>query len=48
MFRIRATVRDRNNFAKMEPLIKAFDDLYASVEFVNADLTDEQSLDNAI
>lgn len=41
MFRIRATVRDKNNFAKMEPLIKAFGDLYASVEFVNADLTDE-------
>ncbi len=48
MFRIRATVRDKNNFAKMEQLIKAFGDLYASVEFFNADLTDEQSLDKAI
>jgi len=41
LFRIRATVRDKNNFAKMEPLIKAFGDLYATVEFVNADLKDE-------
>jgi len=40
MFRIRATVRDKNNFVKMGPLMKAFGDHYSSIEFVNADLTD--------
>ena len=47
MFRIRATVRDRNNQAKLAPLRKAFGDMFQSIEFVNADLTDPDSLDRA-
>ena len=47
-FRVRGTVRDKNNEAKVAPIREAFGDLFAELELVEADLLDEASLVNAI
>lgn len=47
-FRVRGTVRDKNNEAKMAPIREAFGEHFASLELVEADLMDEASLINAI
>ena len=47
-FTIRATVRDKNNLAKLKPLQDFFGEKLAEVEFFNADLNDAQSLDEAL
>ena len=47
-YRVRGTVRDKNNQAKLAPLKEAFGTLYSQLELVEADLNDEQSLINAI
>ena len=40
-YRVRGTVRDKTNEAKLAPLKEAFGDLYNQLELVNADLNDE-------
>ena len=45
---IRVTVRDKTNDKKMEPLRAHFGSRLDQVEFVNADLLDDASLDKAI
>ncbi|CDW76422.1 nad dependent epimerase dehydratase [Stylonychia lemnae] len=47
-YRVRGTVRDRNNEKKIAPLRKAFGDHFNELELVEADLMDAQSLDKAI
>ena len=47
-FNVRGTVRDPNNAAKMDPLRKAFGELFSRVEFVKADLLDAASMTTAI
>lgn len=47
-FRVRGTVRDTKNEKKIEPLKKAFGDLFANLELVEADLLNDESLENAI
>ena len=47
-YRVRGTVRDKNNQAKLAPLKEAFGPLYNQLELVEADLLNEQSLINAI
>lgn len=47
-FRVRGTVRDTKNEAKIEPLRKAFGSLFDSLELVEADLNNEQSIIDAI
>lgn len=47
-FRVRGTVRDIKNEAKIEPLRKAFGGLFDSLEIVEADLNNEQSIIEAI
>ena len=47
-FRVRGTVRDKNNAAKLEPLKRAFgEELYNRLELVEADLLNEQSMIDA-
>ena len=49
MYRVRGTVRDKNNLAKLEPIKQAFgSDLYESLEIVEADLLSKDSLTAAI
>lgn len=43
-YRIRGTVRDKDNEKKMATLREALGDAYDKIEFVNADLTDKKSL----
>ena len=47
-FRVRGTVRDKSNEAKLAPLREAFGDLYDQLEIVEADLLNEESLVTAI
>ena len=47
-FRVRGTVRDKTNQAKLAPLKEAFGPLFNQLELVEADLLNEQSLINAI
>jgi len=48
-YRVRGTVRDKNNAAKIDPLKAAFgDELFAQLELVEADLMNEESLVTAI
>eukprot|EP00347_Sterkiella_histriomuscorum_P002260 403368849 len=47
-FRVRGTVRDKTNEKKVAPLRKAFGALFEKLELVEADLTNAQSLENAI
>lgn len=47
-YRVRGTVRDVNNQAKLEPLRQAFGEHYDSIELFQADLSDAASLNRAI
>jgi len=48
-YRVRGTVRDKNNAAKLEPLKEAFgEELYNQLELVEADLLNEQSMIDAL
>ena len=47
-YHVRGTVRSTTNAKKMAPLKKAFGNLYSQIEFVEADLNDEASLNAAI
>ena len=47
-YNVKGTVRDKDNAAKIEPLKKAFGDLFNNLELVNADLTDDASMAAAI
>lgn len=47
-YRVRGTVRDKNNEAKVAPLREAFGDLFEQIELVEADLLDEQSIIAAV
>ena len=48
-FRVRGTVRDKTNQKKLVPLKEAFgEELFNSIELVEADLMNEQSLVSAI
>ena len=48
-YRVRGTVRDLSNEAKIGPIRQAFgEELFAQLELVEADLTDESSLARAV
>ena len=47
-FRVRGTVRDKNNEAKIGPIREAFGEHFNSLEIVEADLMNEESLVSAI
>jgi len=47
-YRVRGTVRDKNNEAKLAPIRKAFGDHFSQLELVEADLMNEKSLVAAI
>ena len=47
-YNVRGTVRSKTNEKKIEPLRKAFGDLFDQLELVEADLLDEESLIAAI
>jgi len=47
-YRVRGTVRNVSNPAKIDPLRKAFGKYFEQLELVEADLLDEQSIVNAI
>jgi len=47
-FRVRGTVRDKRNEAKVAPIREAFGEYFDQLELVEADLMDEQSLLTAI
>ena len=47
-YRVRGTVRDTKNEARLAPLRKAFGDLFDQLELVEADLLDADSLTRAI
>lgn len=47
-FEVRGTVRDMKNSKKIEPLKKAFGDLFSILTLVEADLTNENSIIDAI
>ena len=47
-FRVRGTVRDKNNADKIDPLRQAFGDLFEMIELVEADLLDSASLLRAV
>jgi len=47
-YRVRGTVRDKTNEAKMAPIREAFGDHFDQLELVEADLMDEQSMITAI
>ena len=43
-FRVRGTVRDKTNEAKLAPIREAFGELFEQLELVEADLMNEESL----
>ena len=43
-FRVRGTVRSKANAARVEPLKKAFGELFDQLELVEADLLDDASM----
>lgn len=43
-YRVRGTVRNTNDPAKVDPIRNAFGELFERLELVQADLTDEASL----
>ena len=47
-FRIRGTVRDKNNADKIDPLREAYGELFDQIELVEADLLDSDSMARAI
>ena len=47
-YRVRGTVRSTNNAAKIDPLRKAFGDLFDNLELVQADLLEADSMTRAI
>ena len=47
-FKVRGTVRDKSNEAKIAPLREAFGSLFKRLEIVEADLMNEESLMKAI
>ena len=47
-FRVRGTVRDKNNEAKIAPLRKAFGESFSQLEMVEADLLDSDSIQRAV
>ena len=47
-FKVRGTVRDPHNEAKITPLRKAFGDLFSQLELAPADLMDPESIDKAV
>lgn len=47
-YKVRGTVRSTTNEAKLVPLRKAFGELFDSIELVEADLLDEQSIARAV
>lgn len=47
-YRVRGTVRDKNNANKIQPIKDAFGADFDRLELVNADLLDEASIDKAI
>ena len=48
-YRVRGTVRDKTNAAKLDPLKAAFgEELFGKLELVEADLLDEASIGAAI
>jgi len=47
-YRVRGTVRDKTNEAKLAPIREAFGEHFASLELVEADLMNEASLITAI
>ena len=47
-FNVKGTVRDTKNEKKIEPLRKAFGDLFDKMTLVEADLDNPESLMNAI
>jgi dihydroflavonol-4-reductase len=47
-FRVRGTVRDTQNSAKIQPIKDAFGADFANLELITADLLDEASIDRAI
>ena len=46
-FKVRGTVRSTKNEKKLEPLKKAFGELFNELTLVEADLNDEESIINA-
>ena len=47
-FNVRGVVRDPNNAAKLDPLRKAYGELFDRIEFVKGDLLDAASMTSAI
>ena len=47
-FRVRGTVRNKNNAEKIDPLRKAYGELFQQLELVEADLLDAESLRRGI
>lgn len=47
-YKVRGTVRNTKNPTKLEPLKKAFGELFDQLELVEADLDNEQSIHDAI
>ena len=47
-YRVRGTVRNKDDKTKIAPLQKAFGDDFKNLELVNADLMNQESLDKAI
>ena len=47
-FRVRGTVRDKNNTTKIAPIKKALGSLFDQLELVNADLMDADSIMQAV
>lgn len=47
-YQVRGTIRDKNNEKKLQPLRDALGDKFDQIELVSADLTDRDSLKNAV
>ena len=47
-FKVKGTVRDKNNENKISPLKKAFGEKFNELELVEADLLNDDSIKNAI
>jgi thioester reductase-like protein len=48
-YRIRATVRDKDNQQKLKPLLDYFgQELFSQIEFVSAELTNKDQIEAAI
>ena len=47
-FKVRGTVRDKNNEKKIDPIKKAFGEYFDQLELVEANLNDAESLHKAI